>query len=151
MLDLRLVKTYSADGSEDPEFIRDTIYVRIKSLDAYDGDTSDTLADLQEVVEVKRWTTLLELAQETSSLIAKGKMTFRQAFAIARILGCDAKPPQGSPGAEAQPQLNFEKLGDQVKSFFATEYDKVSKGKILINLQILRYQINPTQIYLNLI
>ena len=130
MLDLRLVKTYSADGPTDAEFIRDTVYVRIKSHDVYDGDTSDKLSDLQEVVDAKRWNSSLELATDTASLIGKGKLTFRQAFAISRILGCDTKPRDSPQGGEAQPQLDSKKLMDQITSFFATEFDKVSKGKI---------------------
>ncbi|KAG7675143.1 hypothetical protein NADE_007177 [Nannochloris sp. 'desiccata'] len=53
-------------------------------------------------------------------------MTFRQTFAIARILGCDEK---ASRGGEPQPELNGKKLLDQIKAFFASEWGMVSKGK----------------------
>lgn len=120
MLDIRFLKPYSTDGPLDALFIRDTIFHCINSQDIYDGETSEKLGDLQSVVDAKCWNTTLELAQSTACLLTSEAMTFRQTFAIARILGCDEK---ASRGGEPQPELNGKKLLDQIKAFFASEWE----------------------------
>jgi hypothetical protein len=130
MIDIRLVKTYSNDAPlGDALFIRDTLYTRIKNLELeFEGDTFERLADFQMVLPADSWTCGLELANVAAGLILDaGKLTFRQVFAIARMLGCDAKA--GDHTGEPQPELHGNKLLDQIKAFFAAEWEIVSKGE----------------------
>jgi hypothetical protein len=126
MRDIRLLRTYSLDGPLDVNFIRDTIFHCIKSRDTDDEETSKKLRDLHLVVEAKDWNTTLELAQSAADLIISEAMTFRQKYAIARILGCDEK---ASRGDEPHPELNEKKLLDQINAFFVADWETVSKGK----------------------
>jgi len=134
MVDIRLLNIYSQDGPLDLLFIRDTIFHCIQNQDISDGETSEKFRDLQSVLDARGWNTSMELAQSAAGLITSETMTFRQTFAIARILGCDEK---SSRGGEPHPELNGKKLLDQIKAFFVAEWGKVSKGKSkLLNREI---------------
>ena len=129
MQDFRLVKkTYA--GPNDAMYICDTLYMGINLLRNDPSEEKlEKLADFQRLLEVKTVATVFDICKFTAEKIIAGTLTFRQIFAVARVLGCDTKPEDRNRHSEPQPELNPDKLLDHIKEFLASDWDKVVKGE----------------------
>jgi hypothetical protein len=141
MLDVRLLKNYS--GSNDKNFIADTIYTRIKTKgrcenDTYGGiPTSDSLGEFQLSLTVKNCDSIFKIANASADLLLGGNMTFNQTRCFAKILGCHEKASEF--GSAPKPELHPTNLDQQITSYFASQWDSVRlKGeKLTLNLSNL--------------
>jgi hypothetical protein len=93
--------------------------------------TVDQLLNFSSLLTVNKWDSRLSIANAAADLAISGNMTFMQTQALATILGCHKRA--SAFGRAPEVEYNMIKLEQQIKLFFATEWETVLKGESIFN------------------